>query len=985
MIRASETNQGTSKNDSSVQCSQKVKSNEQISIIQCLHGNKEILKNVNKGSIKPITSSGLSGENVPKETCDVSSCQKSQRVISGQNLQDVSSICASGHGLQGRTNASYTGQTANTSSVGSENINSEVKTKAARQWLHAKAGSPNKSTQSLIVRSNNDTKGKSFVSTLSPKKSLMVDSMAISKRLEEAEQKIQSLKKAMSILEAGKSAATSKVERQKVAKLSESVKSSTQGSDGKTGKKFHSIRKDGDKTVPGTKPAQCYKVENMPIKKSNSITPISDLITENLRIQRGKLIPGNKDEFSSYEQSKKKELGKKVVSNKTKSNPKPQVKTKSITPISDLIDKTIQRQNAHIPSPSKVHASSITPISDLISKNIENQKSKHAENGRASTKFRKSPKYSPSISWSRRKRSYTKHSHTEERKYSGFKHVRHTSFSPLTKWNKVYRTDNENAHQSPGANSFKSPAQKLAYVIKNKYKLVKGNAANHKPVYSHTVKTRYSLKRVKTLDTRKKLKFTNRKHDYNTLFGHHWKGSRLSYRNSCAKLNNYRQKWKSGNRFRLDRRGEAKYSMPSILDGQRLVMINGTVYRTSNKGLTATNPSKHRRSSSLWKKFQSSTPKTILVRGVKFQMDANGKTLKRLQSHDGKESTKVSRVDLGGITYIQRSQGVLEQLTGSNSRAAASQVLHRSIRTATAKFRKDNTKLAQKYCKYYNRFGRCRRGDQCQYIHDPTKIAVCTRFLRGTCNITDCPFSHNVDKDKMPVCSYYLKGVCNRDNCPYLHVNVDRNAEICTDFVNGFCPLGMKCKKMHTRICPNFSRTGKCPEGNKCKLIHQSKKQRRKSSQGKSDGERQTFLGKHKQDIQDDDDEIPGKTRKLPTYISISGYTDSTAVVLGTSCQGEQGTIDESQKEPHISSQNTPETATHLDEVEGAYAIASTLASASASASALRLRKSGHLHPHPPIIPTSTKLKWMMHLTKLTTLHGTDAASDPYFMLERPG
>lgn len=32
---------------------------------------------------------------------------------------------------------------------------------------------------------------------------------------------------------------------------------------------------------------------------------------------------------------------------------------------------------------------------------------------------------------------------------------------------------------------------------------------------------------------------------------------------------------------------------------------------------------------------------------------------------------------------------------------------------------------------YYNRFGRCNRGQQCPYIHDPEKVAVCTRYSLG--------------------------------------------------------------------------------------------------------------------------------------------------------------------------------------------------------------------------------------------------------------
>ena len=31
------------------------------------------------------------------------------------------------------------------------------------------------------------------------------------------------------------------------------------------------------------------------------------------------------------------------------------------------------------------------------------------------------------------------------------------------------------------------------------------------------------------------------------------------------------------------------------------------------------------------------------------------------------------------------------------------------------------------YCLFYNRFGRCSRGDQCTFVHDPKRVAVCPR------------------------------------------------------------------------------------------------------------------------------------------------------------------------------------------------------------------------------------------------------------------
>ncbi|XP_006101270.3 zinc finger CCCH domain-containing protein 3 [Myotis lucifugus] len=160
---------------------------------------------------------------------------------------------------------------------------------------------------------------------------------------------------------------------------------------------------------------------------------------------------------------------------------------------------------------------------------------------------------------------------------------------------------------------------------------------------------------------------------------------------------------------------------------------------------------------------------------------------------------------------------------GSCSRSLASRAVQRSLAVVW------QARQGQEYCMYYNRFGRCNRGERCPYIHDPEnpeKVAVCTRFLRGTCKKMDrtCPFSHQVSKEKMPVCSYFLKGICSNSDCPYSHVYVSRKAEVCTDFLKGYCPLGTKCKKKHTLLCPDFSHRGSCPRGAQCQLLHRNQK-----------------------------------------------------------------------------------------------------------------------------------------------------------------
>ncbi|KAI4539942.1 hypothetical protein MG293_010337 [Ovis ammon polii] len=162
---------------------------------------------------------------------------------------------------------------------------------------------------------------------------------------------------------------------------------------------------------------------------------------------------------------------------------------------------------------------------------------------------------------------------------------------------------------------------------------------------------------------------------------------------------------------------------------------------------------------------------------------------------------------------------------GSCSRSLASRAVQRSL-AIVRQARQRRRRRKEEYCMYYNRFGRCNRGERCPYVHDPEKVAVCTRFVRGTCKKTDgtCPFSHHVSKEKMPVCSYFLKGICSNSSCPYSHVYVSRKAEVCTDFLKGYCPLGAKCKKKHTLLCPDFSRRGVCPRGAQCQLLHRNPK-----------------------------------------------------------------------------------------------------------------------------------------------------------------
>lgn len=55
-----------------------------------------------------------------------------------------------------------------------------------------------------------------------------------------------------------------------------------------------------------------------------------------------------------------------------------------------------------------------------------------------------------------------------------------------------------------------------------------------------------------------------------------------------------------------------------------------------------------------------------------------------------------------------------------------SRALQRSL-ALVRQARQRRRRKEPEFCMYYNRFGRCNRGERCPYVHDPEKVAVCTR------------------------------------------------------------------------------------------------------------------------------------------------------------------------------------------------------------------------------------------------------------------
>uniref|UniRef100_A0A0W0G8J7 C3H1-type domain-containing protein n=1 Tax=Moniliophthora roreri TaxID=221103 RepID=A0A0W0G8J7_MONRR len=119
--------------------------------------------------------------------------------------------------------------------------------------------------------------------------------------------------------------------------------------------------------------------------------------------------------------------------------------------------------------------------------------------------------------------------------------------------------------------------------------------------------------------------------------------------------------------------------------------------------------------------------------------------------------------------------------------------------------------------------GSCSHGLTCMYQHDPTKIAICWKFLQDNCpNTADtCNLSHDPTPERTPLCSHFLnKGRCARPNCHFPHVNVGARHGVCRDFaVLGYCEKGLDCEHQHVRECPDFAEKGTCSTKG-CKLPH---------------------------------------------------------------------------------------------------------------------------------------------------------------------
>ncbi|KAJ1509525.1 hypothetical protein HMI54_002299 [Coelomomyces lativittatus] len=109
--------------------------------------------------------------------------------------------------------------------------------------------------------------------------------------------------------------------------------------------------------------------------------------------------------------------------------------------------------------------------------------------------------------------------------------------------------------------------------------------------------------------------------------------------------------------------------------------------------------------------------------------------------------------------------------------------------------------MDSKFCYFYHRFGQCRSGSHCPYVHDPTRVALCRAMLYKLPHDTDaCPYNHTSTPYNTPLCQYFQEGKCTSSLCLFLHVKMADTAPICPSFRDGYCSNGFECTKKHVWV-----------------------------------------------------------------------------------------------------------------------------------------------------------------------------------------
>ncbi|ETM38299.1 hypothetical protein, variant 5 [Phytophthora nicotianae CJ01A1] len=134
-----------------------------------------------------------------------------------------------------------------------------------------------------------------------------------------------------------------------------------------------------------------------------------------------------------------------------------------------------------------------------------------------------------------------------------------------------------------------------------------------------------------------------------------------------------------------------------------------------------------------------SNSNSVHIGGVKYVVANGGKVLKRCSSEDHKANVAHRR---GSMSITSKSAAARAALT--RAKAIMRRARRRHLHT------KKNVKVRTEYCSFYNRFGYCKNKEECRFIHDSRRVAMCRKFLKNECNDPKCLLSHQHDEVERP-------------------------------------------------------------------------------------------------------------------------------------------------------------------------------------------------------------------------------------------
>ncbi|KAL7421368.1 hypothetical protein Q5752_004253 [Cryptotrichosporon argae] len=285
-------------------------------------------------------------------------------------------------------------------------------------------------------------------------------------------------------------------------------------------------------------------------------------------------------------------------------------------------------------------------------------------------------------------------------------------------------------------------------------------------------------------------------------------------------------------RGKADRRGGASYS----LDLRNAAAGPSTSVAPSVTGLSSVAAHPGTAEGTQGKEWiKGSGGMSLMTVEKRKQLAAKKRVPPQIQPVASTDSSEGKRVVIDGVVFKFEDGG--KKLTRVDDAATASPTRH-SLTYGGERFRRtkkgnlisrpSRAEQADMPCRFFTKTGRCQRALTCPYKHDPSRLAICPRFLRGTCPLTaaTCALSHVPSAHNTPSCVHFQRTAsCSRPNCVYPHVRVANDSLVCEDFARGgWCDREEgTCPNLHVWECPEWRASGTCERvkrGARCGLPH---------------------------------------------------------------------------------------------------------------------------------------------------------------------